>query len=413
YFSKGNPRLHLTGVLGGFENDSDPLPDQAVTMAQYFHQAGYQTAVFTSNVYAGTMSSLDRGVDVLREAGTEPNSASSRELHANFWQWREAYPAEPYWVHFQTTDVHWPWKPVAPFAGLYVGPERRQRYYEWERRLGEARGFSGPTWPAPRISPEIFEKIGIDRQAFYSAGRDLYDETMMHNDYQLGRLVQRLKATGEWPHTLLIVAADHGTSYSAGLLEPMPARWGASYYSYAQRIPMIIVWPERIAAGQRFSGPVSMIDMLPTILELTGLSVPEILQGRSLAPVLLGQEDWEPRPVILEELYIDGKTGELGGQIEMIDGRWVASLGVNLPSQGEEIPLERRRPPMLLFDLWNDPHYGGTVHEKHPDLVQKYTKLLQAQWQAHRALAQQFTRSADSPLTPEQLRTLRSLGYIR
>ena len=225
---------------------------------------GYQTAVFTSNVYAGTMSSLDRGVDVLREAGTEPNSASSRELHANFWQWREAYPAEPYWVHFQTTDVHWPWKPLAPFAGLYVAPERRQRFYDWERQVGEARGFSGPSWPVPRISPEIFEEIGISRQAFYGVARDLYDETMTHNDYQLGRLVERLKATGEWQHTLLIVAADHGTNNSAGLLEPMPDRWGASYYSYAQRIPMVIVWPERIAPGQRFPGPVSMIDMLPT-----------------------------------------------------------------------------------------------------------------------------------------------------
>ncbi len=401
------------GVLGGYKNDSDPLPDEAVTMAEYLHQAGYQTAVFTSNVYAGTMSSLDRGVDVRRELGTEPNSASSRELHADFRQWRETYPAEPYWVHFQTTDVHWPWKPVAPFAGLYVAPERRQRYYEWERQLGEARGFPGPTWPTPRISPEIFEELGISRQAFYSIGRDLYDETMTHNDYQLGRLVERLKATGEWQHTLLIVAADHGTDYSAGLLEPMPARWGASYYSYTQRIPMTIVWPERIASGQRFSGPVSMIDMLPTILELAGLPVPEVLQGRSLAPVLLGQEGWEPRPVILEEIYVDADTGEQSGQLEVIDGRWVASLGINLKSQSEDLPLEQRRPPLLLFDLWNNPHYGGSVHEQHPDLVAKYTEFLQQEWEQHEALRQRFTRSGQLALTPEQLRTLRSLGYIR
>ena len=401
------------GVLGGYTTDSDPLPDQAVTMAQHLHEAGYQTAVFTSNVYAGTMSSLERGVDALREAGTDPNSASSSELHANFWQWREAYPAEPYWVHFQTTDVHWPWKPVAPFAGLYVASERRQRFYDWERQVGEAQGFAGPSWPTPRISPEIFEELGISRQAFYGVARDLYDETMTHNDYQLGRLVERLKATGEWQHTLLIVAADHGTNYSAGLLEPMPARWGASYYSYAQRIPMIIVWPERIAPGQRFPGPVSMIDMLPTILELAGQPVPEILQGRSLAPVLLGQEDWEPRPVILEEIYVDAETGELSGQIEVIDGRWVASLGINLQSQSEDLPLDRRRPPLLLYDLWGDLHYGGSVHEQHPDLVAKYTESLQEEWEQHKALRQRFSRSGELALTPEQLRTLRSLGYIR
>lgn len=391
-------------VLGGYTNDSDPLPDQAVTMAENFHHAGYQTAVFTSNVYAGTMSSLDRGADVLREAGTEPNSASSRELHADFWQWRNAYPAEPYWVHFQTTDVHWPWKPVAPFAGLYITRERRQRYYEWERQVGQAGGAPGPTWPGPRISPEIFEGVGVSREAFYRAGRDLYDETMTHNDYQLGRLVGRLKATGEWQNTLLIVAADHGTNYRAGLLEPMPTRWGASFYSYSHRIPMVIVWPERIAAGQRFHGPVSMIDVLPTILELAGLPVSEVLQGRSFAPVLLGQEGWEPTPVVLEEIYVDAETGEQRGQIEIIDGRWIASLSV---------PPEGRTVPLLLYDLWNDPHYGGSVHEEHPDLVQKYTRLLQEQWQAHQALAQQFTRPEASPLTAEQLRTLRALGYIQ
>ncbi len=400
-------------VLGGYSSDSDQLPDQAVTMAEHFHRAGYQTGVFTSNVYAGTMSSLDRGVDVLREAGTEPNSASSPELHEDFWQWREAYPAEPYWVHFQTTDVHWPWKPVAPFAGLYVEAERRQRYYEWEREVGEVRGLPGPTWPNARTAPEIFEKIGISRQAFFSVGRDLYDETMTHNDHQLGRLVDRLKATGEWGHTLLIVAADHGTASHAGLLNPMPDRWGASYYSYAHRVPMIIVWPERIPAGVRIPGPVSMIDMLPTIVELAGLPAPEVLQGRSLAPVLLGRESWEPRPVILEEVYVSAETGELTGQIEVIDGRWIASLAIIPQSQDEAPPQEQRRPPLLLYDLWRNPHYGGSVHEKRPDLVEKYTAFLEAQWEAHQALAQYFTRSESIALTPEQLETLRALGYIQ
>jgi hypothetical protein len=54
-----------------------------------------------------------------------------------------------------------------------------------------------------------------------------------------------------------------------------------------------------------------------------------------------------------------------------------------------------------------------SLHEKRPDLVEKYTKFLEAQWAAHQTLAQLFTRSAESPLTPEQLETLRSLGYIR
>ena len=390
-------------VLGGHKTDSDPLPEQAVTMAQHLHRAGYQTAVVTSNPYAGTLSHLHRGADALRETGVQPNFVSSVQLHEDFWRWREAYPGEPYWVHFQTTDVHWPWNPVAPFDGLYISPERRETYHQWERQLGSAHPWLYP--------PSAYEKAGINRIEFFNAARGLYDEAMAHNDYQIARLVERLKARGEWENTLLIVAADHSYWPSVGLLDPLPPRWGPMFSSFTTRVPLIVIWPERIAAGQRFSQPVSMIDMLPTILELAGLPMPELMQGQSLAPLLLGEEGWEARPVILDEFYVDWDTGELSGLIEVIDGQWGASLEIN---PDPEAPPEGRRPaPLLLYDLWNDPYCLHSLHEERPDLVNKYTEFLEAQWEAHQALAKQFTRSEDSPLTPEQLRTLRALGYIQ
>ena len=59
------------------------------------------------------------------------------------------------------------------------------------------------------------------------------------------------------------------------------------------------------------------------------------------------------------------------------------------------------------FALWS-------VHEERPDLVEKYTEFLEAQYEAHQSLAQLFTRSGvEIALTPEQLRTLRALGYIQ
>ncbi|MCZ6778904.1 MAG: sulfatase, partial [Acidobacteria bacterium] len=323
-------------VLGGYKTNADPLPDQAVTMAQHLHRAGYQTAVFTSNAYAGTMSSLDRGVDALREASVENNSVSSRELHQDFRRWRQAYPGEPYWVHFQTTDVHWPWNPVAPFAGLFVDPESRERFYEWERRLAEVLGLSGPRRPARGMGPlpaEPFEKASISHVAFYNAARGLYDETMTHNDYQLGRLMERLKASGEWEHTLFILAADHGYWPSTGLFDPLPPEWAPNLRSFLSRVPLIVVWPERIAPGQHFSQAVSMIDILPTILDLVGVPMPEVMQGQSLEPLLLGKEGWEPRPVILDEFYFDWDTGELSGLIEVVDGRWGASLEIDPDSE--------------------------------------------------------------------------------
>ena len=101
------------------------------------------------------------------------------------------------------------------------------------------------------------------------------------------------------------------------------------------------------------------------------------------------------------------------GQIEVIDGRWVASLAITPQSQDDAPPQERPRPRLLLYDLWFKPHYGGSQHEERPDLVDKYTKFLEAQFAAHQSLAQLFTRSDPMALTPEQLRTLQALGYIQ
>jgi hypothetical protein len=111
YTKASNPSFMTSfynSVFGGFRTDADTLPENVVTMAEILHGAGYQTAIFASNPYCGTMSSLDRGVDRIREAEVKNNSTSSVVLHNEFWKWRRDYPAEPFWAHFQTTDVHGP-----------------------------------------------------------------------------------------------------------------------------------------------------------------------------------------------------------------------------------------------------------------------------------------------------------------
>jgi arylsulfatase A-like enzyme len=405
-------------VLGGYTSESSQLPDKAFTMAQLLHSAQYQTGVFTTNPYCGTMSGFDRGVDWLRESREGDNIASSRELQKDFWEWREAHPGEPYWVHFQTTDVHWPWKPATPFAGLFLMPELRMRYFDWERKVAKAAGLSNPTWPSPqRLSLNAFKEAGINHLEFFEAARCLNDEAMAHNDYQIGKLVERLKNSGEWENTLLIIAADHGSWFGLGLYDPVPPFWGPRFRSYESHIPMIFVWPGHIAPGLRLRQPVSMIDMLPTVLELAGLPEQEGMQGQSLAPLLLGKAGWVSRPVIFDEFYNDPKTGTLMGKIEVIDGRWGASLSIGLRPDEMRRPINRLGPPppfpVMIYDVWEDPDCLIPLNEKRSDLVKKYTEFLEAKWKEHQAIAKWLSRSDDAPLTSEQLETLRSLGYIR
>lgn len=413
-------------VMGGQTGFTDPVPDQVLTMAEHMHRAGYQTSVFVANPNAGTLSDLQRDVDLMREGweeftyfGRENHKESSTVMHEAFWDWREAYPGEPYWVHFQTTDVHGPQDlPVpAPFTGLFVSSEEMKIWKEWREKLSEegGRGVYSKAW----------EKTGLDRVEFYRIWQALYDQAMAHNDYQLGRLVHRLKAEGEWENTLLIVASDHsvlsaGADIGLAQQESLPPRWNRPIFRPSiSRIPLLFVWPGHIEGGQRFDHPVSMIDVLPTILELLNLSMPEVMMGQSLAPLMLGKQGWEPQPVIFDEFWLDQDSEVLRGTIEVVDGRWGATLEINPepPDEDEEEDAEaakwRRPVPLLLYDLWNDYYCLNSIHEERPDLVEKYTKFLDAQWEAHQSLAQLFSRSGQVPLTPEQLETLRSLGYIR
>jgi arylsulfatase A-like enzyme len=188
---------------------------------------------------------------------------------------------------------------------------------------------------------------------------------------------------------------------------------------------MIFVWPGHIDPGQRLQQPVSLIDLLPTILDLADIAAPEGLQGQSLAPLLLGL-NWEPRPVIFNEFYVDPETGGLMGKIEVIDGRWGASLDIdNRPEEQRPpnyrmnlfYPHSRLGPPppvpVLVYDVWEDPDCMRPLNEERPDLVEKYTDFLEEKWAEFHEVSKRFLRSEDVPMTPEQLRTLRSLGYIR
>jgi hypothetical protein len=390
-------------------------------MAERFHGTGYQTAVFTSNPWAASASSLQHGVDVMRSTQVKNNQQSFLELQQDFWRWRETSAARPFWVHFQTTDVHVDSgnsRSIPPFAGLFVSPEEARTSVLWRERLGEEGGRG--------IYSEAYGKTGINRVALFTLLQGLYDESMAHNDHQLGRLVERLKASGEWSNTLLIVAADHSTEsaiddMTLAVLDPLPPQWNRSamapmFRPSLTRVPLIVVWPGPVAGGQRFDQTVSLIDLLPTVLDLAGLPRLEITQGQSLAPLLRGGAGWSPRPVILEEVEVDPATGQLRGRLDVVDGRWAASLWIGPPPVSGPVgaePRESRPWPVLVYDLWNDPVCVQPINEHRVDLVKKYTTFLEDQWKAHRLLAQRFTTGPQIALTPEQLQRLRSLGYIR
>ena len=204
--------------------------------------------------------------------------------------------------------------------------------------------------------------------------------------------------------------------FNLAMLDELPPRWtGSNLRPTVSKVPLVFIWPGRIPAGQRFVEPVSMLDVLPTVLDLLEWPAPEIVQGRSLATALLGLAPEEAHPVFFEQIRVLREpAGMLDGHIEVVDGRWGASLWFNEDrATSEEAGNWRRPTPMLLFDLWNDPMALVPVNEKHPKLADKYYRLLREKIDADLALGKELSRGQGAPLEVEQLEALRALGYIQ
>jgi arylsulfatase A-like enzyme len=401
-------------ALGYFRTMSDQVPAGVVTLADHFRRAGFLTGFFTSNPVGSSSSGLQDGPDITAVVEPEAECVSSAALHEEFWNWRDAHSDSPYWVHIQTTDVHEPFRSPPPFAGLYLDEEARKEYFGWDEAIEDFGGYS---------ELDAYPKIGTTIERFATAQQALYDECMVHQDQQIGLLVDELKARGEWENTLLIVTADHG--YPAGSHRFMdPTALGAPYFhTYSTRIPLLVVWPETIPGGLRLSEPVSLIDLLPTLVELAGLPAATGVQGRSIAQALVAGAEPEPRPFFIDMPSTDFDTGEMIGTLEIVDGRWGASMVINSRPLGEE-PENRahhgdaleahydRSEPVVVYDLVEDPFCKRPVNEARPELVEHYRHRLEAKRAELLELREVLGGARSAELDPETVERLRTLGYI-
>ncbi|MCC5905617.1 MAG: sulfatase [Balneolaceae bacterium] len=103
-------------------------------------------------------------------------------------------------------------------------------------------------------------------------------------DDEVGRLMAYLKRENLYDNTIVIYAGDQG--FFLGEKGWFDKRW---IYEESMRMPLIVHWPEGIEPGSVDDHLVQNLDFAPTILELAGAEIPDRLQGRSLVPLLRGE----------------------------------------------------------------------------------------------------------------------------
>jgi choline-sulfatase len=122
------------------------------------------------------------------------------------------------------------------------------------------------------------EQIRVARAAYYGL--------VTYMDDKIGRLVGALRETGQLEDTLVVYTSDHGE-----LAGDHGLWWKNSFYEQASRVPLILSWPgalERVPAGARFEGAVSLLDLTRTLIDVAGVPDPGDLDldGDSLLPPL-------------------------------------------------------------------------------------------------------------------------------
>jgi arylsulfatase A-like enzyme len=106
-------------------------------------------------------------------------------------------------------------------------------------------------------------------------------------DEQVGRVWDALEASGRAEDTIVVFTTDHGDMAGG---HGMFWKNTSSFYEEIVRVPLIVSYPRRIKPG-RSPLATSLVDIMPTLLDLTGQPIPAHVQGHSLAPYLLGKRD--------------------------------------------------------------------------------------------------------------------------
>ncbi len=243
-----------------------PLPGVNLTLAEILDGAGYDTAAVTPHPYFDDRWGLPQGFEQHDNSPAIYNHDNRGVVSARVERKSEAMLAglrSPFffWAHFYDPHAHYMPRPVNRFG---------------------------------------------DRDV------DLYDGELADTDAQIGRLLRWIHAHVQGP-VIIVICADHGEEFG----EHGGQYHGTTLYEETIHVPLLIRVPG--VRPRLVQKPVSLVDVLPTLLDLLRIREPEGLAGRSLGPVFAGRPPPDPdRPVLSEATQLAWKRMAMRGQWKLV-----------------------------------------------------------------------------------------------
>jgi arylsulfatase A-like enzyme len=356
------------------------VPLRQTLLAERLREAGYRTAAFTGGGYVSTQCGFGQGFEIY-EDHDEIVEQGPEMIVAGALAWARAVRNAPFFLFVHTYEPHFP----------YVHAD-----------------FANPA-DAGRLPPVVSYKEvdAIHRgdliltEAERRYVKDLYDGDVAHADRAIGTLLQTLRQEGILDRALVVVLSDHGEELWDREAGYSPDH-GSSLYQELVHVPLVVRWPGRVPGGTRIRTPVSLIDLAPTVLELTGLPADPAHQGRSLARTMQTGEEPPPRPILAEAI-------EFGPDRFMLREGDLKIILTPDPDRFNLVPIRART--LEVFDLAADPMER---HDLSTHLTKPVAGMMEVLWRrATEVLSGAARDNRQSPQLPEELlRQLRSLGYV-
>ena len=225
--------------------------------------------------------------------------------------------------------------------------------------------------------------LGVSDKFRGKSEQGFYGDVMMEIDWSVGQIENALQENGISENTVFIFTTDNGpwlnygshAGSSGGLREGKTTSWEGG-----QRVPFIIKWPEGVPAGTICNKLGCAVDLLPSIGEIAGTSLPVLkIDGTSIVELWKGNLNAEPRDEILFYYGKNNLNGVRKGNWKLVLPHTWATYHAEPGRDGHGGPrpkMEVESPE--LYNMMRDPGEQYNVIEYHPEKAEELMKIVEA-----------------------------------
>jgi arylsulfatase A-like enzyme len=368
----------LTGLYPsghGVVENGYGFPDDLPTLPKILHREHYRTGAFLSNM----CDANHQGWDDFWCSGGRDGKAVQAALD---WMQKHKNGRRPFFLWVHLFGAHSPYYNGGDLADRELDP-----------------GYQGPLgtkkWQLNRI---MTEKVPLAERDVRHLDA-LYDAAVLGSDRLAGSLLDGLRAAGKLDKTVVVFTADHGEELYGhnGYLYH-----ACSVYQTGLHVPLGISAPGLLPAGAKVPQTVELIDVLPTLLSLLGITAPPEQHGRSLVPYLERPgAGGAGKPAFSEYGSAPVHTVIRDGWKLIHNPTGFSPVCIPDAPPGH-YPIGKEE----LYDLSRDPGEKTNLAETQPARVAELASLIRQRFAGLKS------RAKEQDLTEEQRKQLEALGYV-